>query len=107
MLQVQRGDALASAASLAARGHRYDLVFLDPPYQQELLAKALPLCAGLLKPGGLVYAESGLALPFGEDAPAWLAGWEPVRTDKAGMVHYHLLRRTHADAAGGPALAPI
>jgi hypothetical protein len=47
----------------------------------------------LLKPGGLVYAESGLALPFGPDAPAWLAGWEPVREDKAGMVHFHLLQR--------------
>ena len=40
----------------------------------------------------LVYAEAAAALPFGEDAPAWLDGWELVRQDKAGMVHFHLLQ---------------
>ena len=61
---VLRADALALARDLAARGQRFDLVFLDPPYQQDFLSQALPLCAGLLKEGGLVYAESGAALPF-------------------------------------------
>jgi hypothetical protein len=30
------------------------------------LERALPLCSNLLKEGGLVYAESGLALEFAE-----------------------------------------
>jgi len=90
---ITRGDALATAQSAAARGQRYDLVFLDPPYQQGLLEKALPLCATLLKEGGLVYAESGLALEFAEGGtPEWLAQWDIVRADKAGMVFYHLLK---------------
>ncbi|MBB3117276.1 MULTISPECIES: 16S rRNA (guanine(966)-N(2))-methyltransferase RsmD [Telluria group] len=90
---VQRGDAVASAQSLALRGQRFDLVFLDPPYQQDFLSKALPLCAGLLKEDGLVYAESGLPLTFeGEEVPEWMAAWEVVRADKAGMVYYHLLK---------------
>jgi 16S rRNA G966 N2-methylase RsmD len=81
------------------RGERYDLVFLDPPYQQDLLSRALPLCLKLLKDEGLVYVESGAALPFaesphgeGEAAPDWLASWFPVREDKAGMVFYYLLQ---------------
>jgi 16S rRNA (guanine966-N2)-methyltransferase len=91
-----RADAFAAAADLALRGQRFDVIFLDPPYQHDFLGKALPLCASLLKEGGLVYAESGAALPFDGDQdnlrPDWLAPWELVRADKAGMVSYHLLR---------------
>ena len=91
-----RGDALAAAQSMALRGQRHDLVFLDPPYHQDFLAKTLPLCTELLKEGGLVYAESGAPLPFepedGSPAPDWLAPWEALRADKAGIVFYHLLK---------------
>lgn len=91
---VLRADALAVAQNAAVRGQRYDLVFLDPPYQQDFLSRTLPLCAKLLKPGALVYAESGLSLEFadGADKPDWLAPWEVIRADKAGMVFYHLLK---------------
>lgn len=93
-VRILRADALAVARELAQRGQRFDLIFLDPPYQQDFLSQALPLCAGLLNEGGLVYAESGDALPFGapEGTPPWLSGWELVRGDKAGMVHFHLLK---------------
>ncbi|MGZ8292964.1 MAG: 16S rRNA (guanine(966)-N(2))-methyltransferase RsmD [Telluria sp.] len=92
---VMRGDAFATAQGMAMRGQRFDLVFLDPPYNQEFLAKALPLCINLLNEGGLVYAEAGAALPFDAqdgDLPEWLAPWELVRADKAGIVFYHLLK---------------
>ncbi len=95
-VRVLRADALTSAQSMTLRGERFDLVFLDPPYNQDLLTKTLPLCAGLLAPGGLVYAEAAAALPFvpddGAAVPDWLAPWELVRQDKAGEVFYHLLR---------------
>ena len=95
-VQLVRGDALATAQGLAARGARFDLIFLDPPYQQDFLSRALPLCANLLKEGGLVYAESGLPLSFdeadgGPARPDWMAPWEVIRADKAGTVFYHLL----------------
>jgi 16S rRNA (guanine966-N2)-methyltransferase len=90
-ISTQRGDALATAQSMATRGQKFDLIFLDPPYQQDLLAKSLPLCAKLLGEDGLVYAESEFPLD-GEDAPEWMASWEAVRSDKAGMVYFHLLR---------------
>ncbi|CAN7646292.1 16S rRNA (guanine(966)-N(2))-methyltransferase RsmD [Pseudoduganella sp. LjRoot289] len=92
-VQLLRSDALATAQSLAVRGQTFDLIFLDPPYQQEFLERALPLCSKLLKENGLVYAESGLPLTFEEgESPEWMAGWEVVRADKAGMVFYHLLQ---------------
>ena len=95
-VRIQRGDALKAAQSLAARGEgvesRFQVIFLDPPYHHEWLAGMLPLCAQLLAGGGLVYAESELALDV-DAPPDWLAGWSVVRADKAGMVFYHLLQR--------------
>jgi 16S rRNA (guanine(966)-N(2))-methyltransferase RsmD len=95
-VDLLRADALALGRDMAARGRRFDVIFLDPPYQQDFLERALPLCVDLLKEGGMVYAESGAPLPFPQEgegeAPDWLAPWEPVRTDKAGMVCYHLLK---------------
>jgi 16S rRNA (guanine966-N2)-methyltransferase len=92
-ITVLRADALALAQSLAQRGQTFDVIFLDPPYQQEFLERTLPLCGKLLAPDGYIYAESGLSLTFEQDAPDWIAPWEVVREDKAGMVHFHLLQR--------------
>lgn len=95
-VQVVRADAIASAQGMALRGQRFNLIFLDPPYNMDLLSKSLPLCVALLGEGGLVYAEAATALPFapedGSAVPDWLAPWEPVRADKAGMVFFHLLK---------------
>lgn len=94
-IHLLRGDAMLVAQSLASRGQRFDLIFLDPPYQQDFLAKTLPLCAKLLTEGGIIYAESGLSLVFDEhsehERPEWMAPWDVIRADKAGTVYYHLL----------------
>ncbi|MES2932605.1 MAG: 16S rRNA (guanine(966)-N(2))-methyltransferase RsmD [Pseudomonadota bacterium] len=96
-----RADAVTVAQSMAARGQCFDLIFLDPPYQQDWLMRTLPLCLPLLKAGGLVYAESGAALAAAQDdggtTPAWLAAWDIVRQDKAGQVFYHLLQRKQSN----------
>ncbi len=95
-VHILRGDALVLASRLAERAvdpaSRFQLIFLDPPYHREWLAKILPLCQHLLADDGLVYAEAEIALD-GDAPPDWLAGWQVVRADKAGMVFYHLLRR--------------
>lgn len=85
---VQGGDALNVAAGIAAK---FNLIFLDPPYQLQLLPRLLPLCYSLLTVGGLVYAEAEQPFEI-EPKPEWLNGWDVVRADKAGMVHYALLR---------------
>lgn len=90
---IVRGDALATVQGLQARGAggQFKLIFLDPPYLQNWLAKILPACAPLLADGGLIYVESEVALD-GETPPDWLQGWEVVRADNAGLVFYHLLQ---------------
>ena len=98
-VKVLRTDALALVKDLAARGQRFDVIFLDPPYQLGLLSQILPLCPAILNEDGLVYAETGEALPLEEeDVPDWLAGWDAIRDDKAGMVYYYLLKRNTAGA---------
>lgn len=97
-VNIIRGDALAAAQHMAARGQQFDLIFLDPPYQQGWLERVLPLCERLLAAGGLIYAESARTLnldelPPGEAAPEWLLPWQVVRADQAGMVFYQLLQR--------------
>lgn len=90
-VQFKRGDAFALAQNLADSGARFQVIFLDPPYHQNWLARMLPLCERLLVPGGLVYAESETSLD-GDAPPDWMTGWSLVRADRAGMVHYGLLR---------------
>ncbi len=96
-IELKRGDALVQAQNLIARGERFDLIFLDPPFQQGFLEKILPLCSQLIQPGALVYVEAGQALPLldlDKPVPDWCAGWECVRSDKAGLVYFHLLQRS-------------
>jgi len=98
-VNIIRGDAAATALGMLGRlgasqleEGRFQLIFLDPPFNQDWLPKILPTCAQLLVDGGLLYAESEQAFD-NEALPVWLDGWQVVRADKAGMVFYHLLQR--------------
>lgn len=91
-VSIQRGDALAATSRLADAGARFDVIFLDPPYHRDWLPKILPLCKRLLAEGGMVYAEAEMALDTDPPLP-WLDDWKVVRSDKAGMVFFHLLQR--------------
>ena len=92
-VQVIRGDALALAQGMAAAGQRFDLIFVDPPYREQVLAKALAACAPILAGNGLVYVESSQPLDvlFGENDTDLLEKWEIIRTGRAGIVFYYLL----------------
>ncbi len=63
----------------------FDVIFLDPPFQSDYLPKLLPLLVDKLTQDGVVYVESGKRFEPGE-------AWQVVRNNRAGMVHYQLLK---------------
>ena len=70
----------------------YDLVFLDPPFGQDLLQPACSLLEekSWLAPRAWIYTES-------ENSPSTLGlpgNWRLHREQKAGQVHYALWQRT-------------
>ncbi|RZF25913.1 16S rRNA (guanine(966)-N(2))-methyltransferase RsmD [Paraburkholderia sp. UYCP14C] len=93
MIEIAEADGLRLAASLAPGS--FDVVFLDPPFNADLLGKALAVAVPLLRAGGYLYVEAGEALEPAAHEP--LAGWEVVRQGKAGAVHFHLLQRENKE----------
>ena len=71
-------------------GGPFDLIFMDPPFGQDVLANAIPLldAGDWVKPGGLVYLESEKSL----GVPAVPSHWEVLKSKSAGEVGYHLAR---------------
>jgi 16S rRNA (guanine966-N2)-methyltransferase len=84
-LRIERADALAWMRGAAPA--RFDLVLLDPPFGEGLHTPALAAATPLVGPGGLIYLEAAQALASVPD------GFTVWRQDRAGAVHYHLLRR--------------
>lgn len=81
---VVTGDALSYLAG-AGGVERFDVVFLDPPFESGLLKPALERLPRALATGHRVYAE------WPDSAPApWPTGYAPLREKKAGQVSYAL-----------------
>ncbi len=87
-----RGEVheLGAARFLRTPGEPFDVVFLDPPFGENLLAEYLPMLESgrWLSPGGLIYLES----ERGAGAPRLPAHWELLNSKSAGEVGYHLAR---------------
>jgi 16S rRNA (guanine966-N2)-methyltransferase len=66
----------------------YDIVFLDPPYDADLLAHAAAAISssGSLAPDARVYLERRAREPLAALPP----GWRELRSGRAGEVGYHL-----------------
>jgi 16S rRNA (guanine(966)-N(2))-methyltransferase RsmD len=58
-VRVYEQDARVALAALAERGERYDVIYLDPPYQAELYETIIgaPDADRLLAEGGVLVAE--------------------------------------------------
>ncbi len=74
---------------LQASTCQFDVVFLDPPYSQQLLGKACALLDEhkLLKPGAYIYMETDAD----DGLPELPAGWQIKHSKRAGHVGYHLV----------------
>ena len=82
-VRVHAGEAMQVVQRMDAS--RFELILLDPPFGQDWLPRLWPLLPGILDEHGLVYVESEAPL-----APP--AGFEVIRQDRAGAVHYGLLQ---------------
>jgi len=76
--------------------HPFDIVFLDPPYQSDLL---LPSCFWLeeqnyLADRAYIYLEAQRQIQDNE-LPS---GWHIFKSQRAGQVYYHLAERKHHEA---------
>jgi 16S rRNA (guanine(966)-N(2))-methyltransferase RsmD len=87
-IELAQADAFAWVSQTA---ERFDLVLLDPPFGEGVLERIVPRLAGVLAPGAALYVESDA--PVDIDNAPWtqLPGVRVHRTDRAGLVHYHLL----------------
>ncbi|MBV8049103.1 MAG: 16S rRNA (guanine(966)-N(2))-methyltransferase RsmD [Paludibacterium sp.] len=87
LLAATQVDVLCTDALhfLRAARETFDVVFVDPPYDSDLLSEVLPLLAPVLAADAVVYLES-------RTWPA-LPGWEVSRRGKAGVVCYGLIAR--------------
>ena len=87
--RIVRADYRAAIERLA--GERFDLVFLDPPYEAGLLEPAVAHLTAfdILNPHGIIVAEH----PADRSLPAPAAPYRVRRTYRYGRIALTLIRR--------------
>ena len=63
---------------------RFDVIFLDPPFESDYLPRLLEILPQCLADNGVVYIESGAAI----EVPS---PWQVIKSGKAGQVWYQLI----------------
>lgn len=68
---------------------QFDIIFLDPPFNQDLITPSLDLIyqRNLLKPEGLIYIESKEVCELNPEY------WTQKKAKQAGLVHYSLFTK--------------
>lgn len=80
-LHVVGGDA---STFLSTANERFDVVFLDPPFRQNVLAEVLDRLPCVLQPGSRVYVEAAQPIEAG-------GAWHELKRGRAGQVSFQLL----------------
>ncbi len=83
-LEVVPGDA---NAYLSTTQDRFDVVFLDPPFRQNVLPELLGRLHRVLKSGARVYVEA----PSPVEVAGKQQGWRELKRSRAGQVSFQLL----------------
>lgn len=99
MLQMNVAKLAATGATIrnidlldflrTARPKSFDVVFLDPPFAENMLGTACEriAVAGILAENAVVYLEQNRNQPL----PSLPAGWELLKDKTAGQVRYALI----------------
>jgi 16S rRNA (guanine966-N2)-methyltransferase len=84
-VRVYMADALRW---LTGSARTFDIIFLDPPFDQNLLGPSCALlgAGGWLAPAAHIYLET----PADRALPALPTGWRLLHDKKAGQVRYAL-----------------
>jgi 16S rRNA (guanine966-N2)-methyltransferase len=93
-VEIVQADAVKFASSRVTvdAAPRFDVLFLDPPYNHGWIERLTPLLPRLLADDGVLYAEAETALGA-------CGQWRTERSGKAGQVFYHLMRNGEPDGA--------
>mgnify|MGYP001501609544 CR=1 FL=1 len=96
--ELIRRDARAALADLGHRGRRFDFIFVDPPYGQDLVPEVLALIGahGVLAEGGWVICEHHAKDPV----PAAAGGQHRFREVVFGETMLSIYRADARDAGG-------
>ena len=81
-LKLVKQDALTF---IAQPQEKFDLIFLDPPYQSNYLSQVLTAIPKFLTAEGLVYVESPKSFKLPSE-------WQILRQGQAGQVCYQLIQ---------------
>jgi 16S rRNA (guanine966-N2)-methyltransferase len=89
LLKAEGGEALVTEALgwLAGTPRPFELVFLDPPFDADLVPEVCArLMRGWLKPGAWVYVEHAA-----DQVPVLPDSWQTLRESRAGRVGFRLV----------------
>ena len=79
---IYNQDALVYLKNLTSR--KFDIIFIDPPYESDLLEQVLPLIRTFLTETSVIYVEYKNKVNF--------TGFEVIKQKKAGVVNFVLLK---------------
>lgn len=68
---------------------KFDIAFIDPPYSQGLIQKALPLVSSRMNDNGVIICEH----PYGEEMPEKAGDFELYREYKYGKLALTVYRK--------------
>lgn len=86
-LQASNCEIINNDALSFIKNHNdtYDVIFVDPPYNSELLKQVMPLLGKITTENSLIYIENSEDIEY--------AGFTILKSAKAGMVKYVLLQK--------------
>jgi 16S rRNA (guanine(966)-N(2))-methyltransferase RsmD len=90
-VHIYQQEARVALSALAERGERYDVIYVDPPYDTDLYETVIgaPQVAGLLAEGGVLVAEHFHKRPL----PERIGRFVRVRQIKVGDHRLSLFER--------------
>ena len=75
------------------QNYRFDLIFLDPPFNSPMLSETLPFLLNLVNEEGHIYVEYCKEIDYLFDS----IGFEVVRAGKSGAVRYYLIKKNSSE----------